>query len=397
MSSANHNDRSLDEQLDRNIAALRDEPTEAGPSERTLNATLAMLDQSRPPAIGRRNLFERLAVMSFPQRIAAVVMLTLGALTLYAMFALFNSLAPSVALADVVKRIQSARTLSYVTSATIDGKTVSTRTLMAEPDLRRTEMPDGTVIIGRNRSFIILNTRAKTATRTQVDTPGAAPLATTPSIVDAMTKIGGQRGEKLDEKEIEGVRAIGFRSQLGGRDMIVWADKKTSLPVRVEMSMAAGGKTTTMVMNQFVVDAPLSDDLFSLDPPAGYKLVERAISVPVTTNVEEAVVALLRITAEHRGGKFLDMLNDWPAVIEATKGADQETLQRALGYAGSLTALTSTLEHGYAGKGVTLGEKDKIIFWYKLPEGTRYRALFGDLRFEHATKDQLPATKPAAK
>jgi hypothetical protein len=44
---------------------------------------------------------------------------------------------------------------------------------------------------------------------------------------------------------------------------------------------------------------------------------------------------------------------------------------------------------------VKLGDKDRIVFWYQLEKSDKYRAIFGDLRVEDVTKDQLPATQPA--
>ena len=62
-----------------------------------------------------------------------------------------------------------------------------------------------------------------------------------------------------------------------------------------------------------------------------------------------------------------------------------------------MTAMTSSVEHGYTGKGVTLGEKDTLIFWYrKDPRSPTYRAIFGDLRVEDVTEAQLPTTRPAS-
>ena len=56
-----------------------------------------------------------------------------------------------------------------------------------------------------------------------------------------MKQMGRQKGEPLGEKVIDGKQAVGFKSKLGGRDMIVWAEEKTSNPVRVEMTMNIAG------------------------------------------------------------------------------------------------------------------------------------------------------------
>ena len=76
--NSNHNDRSLEEQLDRHIAALRDEPADAAPPRATVDATLAMIHGQQFVATGRRRFVERLAAMTFQQRLAAAVMITAG-------------------------------------------------------------------------------------------------------------------------------------------------------------------------------------------------------------------------------------------------------------------------------------------------------------------------------
>jgi hypothetical protein len=53
--------------------------------------------------------------------------------------------------------------------------------------------------------------------------------------------------------------------------------------------------------------------------------------------------------------------------------------------------------YGYAGKGVTLGEKDKIIFWHRpAKNAATVKAIFGDLRIEDVPADKVPATTQAA-
>ena len=45
---------------------------------------------------------------------------------------------------------------------------------------------------------------------------------------------------------------------------------------------------------------------------------------------------------------------------------------------------------------VTLGDKNKILLWYKPhAKADKYRAIFGDLRIEDVTADQVPTTRPA--
>ena len=44
----------------------------------------------------------------------------------------------------------------------------------------------------------------------------------------------------------------------------------------------------------------------------------------------------------------------------------------------------------YLGKGVKLGDKGRIVCWYKLKGGTAYRAVYGDLSVKDVAPDSLP-------
>jgi len=45
----------------------------------------------------------------------------------------------------------------------------------------------------------------------------------------------------------------------------------------------------------------------------------------------------------------------------------------------------------YAGKGITVGDSEKAIFWYKPKGSSKYRVIYADLTVEQTTADQLPA------
>ena len=45
---------------------------------------------------------------------------------------------------------------------------------------------------------------------------------------------------------------------------------------------------------------------------------------------------------------------------------------------------------GYAGKGVKLGDADKIILWYQPQGSNTYRAIYGDLRVAEVAEEDLP-------
>jgi hypothetical protein len=52
--------------------------------------------------------------------------------------------------------------------------------------------------------------------------------------------------------------------------------------------------------------------------------------------------------------------------------------------------LRSKKEHGYKPDGVKLGDRDKIVFWYRPDKADKYRAVYGDLHVADVSADQLP-------
>lgn len=392
--NTNHHDVS-DEQLDRHAAALRDEPVPPdGPSPEALGATLEMLRAQRVSP-GRRSLLERALSMTFSQRITAAAIIGFGALTLHFAFGVFNVFSPSVAFADVADKLKDARTIQYTSTTTLpNGKTIAIRTLAAEPDMMRTEMPDGTVTINRGGVALTLNPTKKTASRTTFNGRPARPAGAS-GMVESIRSIGQRGGEPLGEKEIDGVTVVGFRTAGAPGPWTIWADKKTAAPVRVELTMHVNGGEAPMVLDKFVLDAPLDESLFSLEPPEGYTLKEQTLTLPKFGDLAEDVADLLRAYSDLNDGAFPAHLTDWAAVNKGGK-QDPQIAMKVGGISGRLFGLRDG--YGYAGKVVRRGERDKMVFWYKNQAGT-YRAVFGDLRVADVASDKLPKaamTKPRA-
>lgn len=210
--------------------------------------------------------------------------------------------------------------------------------------------------------------------------------------------------QDLGEKEINGQKAVGFYVKGLNVDLTIWANKKTSLPIRIEF---AEGKTSTVIKN-IEFDVPLEESLVSMEVPAGYTLKDMTlniIEVPAPDNLpynatEEDLVESLRIWAEIiLDGAFPDAI-----------GTDHFMKQAAvLGYKLASLGLPDSGEMeqfpkgmiflqefefggkwGYAGKGVKLGDADKIILWYQPQGSNTYRAIYGDLKVAEVAEEDLP-------
>jgi hypothetical protein len=146
-----------------------------------------------------------------------------------------------------------------------------------------------------------------------------------------------------------------------------------------------------MVIDKFVLDAPLDENLFSLDPPEGYTLTESQLTLPKMGELAADVAELLRAYSDASGGAFPVSLTDWAGINKMAK-QDAQIAMKVGGVSGRLFGLREG--YGYAGTTVRRGEKDKMVFWYKPKDGKSYRAVFGDLRVEDVAEDKLPTIKP---
>ena len=393
-------------QLQRHTAALRDQPVPEGPPAQTIAATLAMLESTESNSAASEKSFvtqrwgflERILPMTFAKRIAAAVLIAVGALILYFVF---NATSASVAFADVAAKLKAARTLAYTTAVTIPPNPPTTmKILMSDPDRVRTEMPDGTVMIHGAGSSLILSPVARTANR--MNYTGVAghevQAHSEVNMVEAMKSLGDSKGESVGEKTFEGVVATGFRTKLAGNTATIWADKKTALPVRIEMTMSIGSIESVMVMDHFQIDPPLEDSLFSLDPPAGYTLTNQTLTLPKFGSLDEEVAKLLGDYAKLSNGNLPPSLTDWSAFISAQSKATPDNQNQLAMRVGGISGMLFSLPegYGYAGKGVKLGEENKIVFWYHpKAKSPTYRAVFADLHIADVTADKLPATQPS--
>jgi hypothetical protein len=161
-----------------------------------------------------------------------------------------------------------------------------------------------------------------------------------------------------------------------------------------------------IVMNHFVFDQNYDEAFFSLDPPAGFTVqkmdLTKTIADAQKKSGEEHVITMLKFYADHSGGKFPAKFDDWAAYGKVMGAAKQDKNSEAAAteFGASIGSLIPFLmsvgkdNWGYAGDGVTLGEKDKLIFWYRDPKTKQYRGIFGDLAARELKAEELPKKIP---
>ena len=209
--------------------------------------------------------------------------------------------------------------------------------------------------------------------------------------------------QDLGEKEINGQKAVGFYVKGPNVDLTIWANKKTSLPIRIEFTE---GKTSTVIKN-IEFDVPLEESLVSMEVPAGYTMKDIAIHIEETAPdnhlsnaTEEDLVESLRIWAEIiLDGAFPDaigtdhfmkqayVLGYKLASLGLPDSGEMEQFAKGMIF---LQEFEFGGKWGYAGKGVKLGDADKIILWYQPQGSNTYRAIYGDLRVAEVAEEDLP-------
>ncbi len=157
---------------------------------------------------------------------------------------------------------------------------------------------------------------------------------------------------------------------------------------------------------QYDIDfaAVMDDSLFSLEPPAGYT-VQKEQRAQVT---EADMIEYLGIMADangrtfpdepYLGGTLVNAIQDRPK--EGRTPAEQKLLDTTDRYKmASLNGMPTRHfidDHAakdsfrYLGKGVGLGDKDRIVCWYRLKDSSTYRVVYGDLSVKDAVAKDLP-------
>jgi len=152
-------------------------------------------------------------------------------------------------------------------------------------------------------------------------------------------------------------------------------------------------------------NAELDDSLFSLVPPPGYTLQTKSRAW-VT---EKEMVDYLGAMADYNGQAFPDQpysvsskgLNEiydkaekdrTPAEQRLLDIVDRCKLANLNGMPTSHFIEDQTVKGSfrYLGNGVRLGDKDRIVCWYKLKGAITYRVVYGDLSIKDMAPDDLP-------
>jgi outer membrane lipoprotein-sorting protein len=392
--------------------------------EKILNAALSAREEyKRTQSAQTQPKIWRIAMHSKLTKLAAAALIALAAIIGINQFA-----GGSVTFAQVIEPILNARTvvLDYVIGEGPDAlemhdivigsrirRTVSNidKTKILDSEVRRTmSNMDMTMILDlEDARMLTLVSLGVTKIASYNDIQGTG-LEGTGSVLDFVRNVVSRVKnnpdadiQDLGEKEINGQKAVGFYVKGFNDGLTIWANKKTSLPIRIEITE---GKTSTVIKN-IKFDVPLEESLVSMEVPAGYTMKDIAIhiiEVPAPDNhlsnaTEEDLVESLRIWAEIiLDGAFPDAIGTDHFLKQAAPLGSKLASLRLPHSEGDqflkgmifLQKFEFGGKWGYAGKGVKLGDAEKIILWYQ-PQGSQtYRAIYGDLSVKDVTPDNLP-------
>lgn len=246
----------------------------------------------------------------------------------------------SVAWAEVVRNIQNARTLVYQTiHTTEDGHSFVTGVMIRDPDRMRVESPDGKtwiVDLGEGRA-LVLDSKEMQAT-----------MSTTPqqtfSAYDALRNFQNQPDSsvrRLGRRMVEGMAVEGFElTRSDGLPITIYADLKTSLPVRIEQTVRiSNDQSLEVVTTNISFDVDLDESLFSLEVPTGYTLVDAIVSSHSPSPLE------LRIET---GMRMNEIMRACRVYVQEHNGQWPEQLQDLLRYGLASDALVNPRQPGLA-------------------------------------------------
>lgn len=350
------------------------------------------------------------------------------------------------AFADTVEEIKKAKTIRWTIAwydrlQSVDGKRTWLRPgrrwerSYLEPnrwrDVRYAD--DGTVsqiTIEDTTSGQVLDLNMKKRTATLSDRPSGQFGRGRP--FGRITKIlESEPIEHVGKRDVDGTTTNvfrHFRETNGGRgeSTEIWLDaeskrlvKFTTTPGRVYFDPESApdhknkaeeqfskGTIAGVIHKNIEFDAQLEPSLFSMEPPPGFTIVEPR--KPRLVN-EKQMIEWLRLSAEANDGIFLELERgfnmDWHNAIakkdeiERTD-AEQKYLKAAhqhfldsntwapvMAFADSFAEARS---FRYLGKGIDLGNRDRIVCFYKLNTTKTYRAVYGDLSVKDIEPDELP-------
>lgn len=403
-----------DEIVDRFFDFLRNLSVPDEPPPEIVEATISALSRSRDcahskAAIKRIKWTNRKPTLAFA---AALALIVVGLTT----WLLPDDSHSGIAFGQVLQHIQSAKTMTCHGILKIKDQLLTFDSMMRGPRIRQVQA-NGNVFIydASTGEALLLKTVERKAVLYSEYSASHGLHSNTLNWFDQLRTLQDQAGIHLGTKDVDGRLAEGFqvnRSELGGIRSIFWADRQTGVPICVEIELIAFDMT--YVLSDFAFNVDLDPALFELTPPPGYAFTSEVqgnagpplsgmivdLGKPDASNrqidlepSEQDLIDYLRKTTEVNNGYFLDRknhaINPMMKAMESMQQSPENQKcakqcevifkqLRVVKYAQKIQKETG-MPPASLGISVKLGEADKIVMFWKLPDSDQYRVIFGDL------------------
>ncbi|NOZ38954.1 MAG: DUF2092 domain-containing protein [Planctomycetes bacterium] len=434
--------------LDRLTEAFANLPVPAGPDDEVKQRLLETLARSsdEPVTITLVPFWRRNAMRKFAS-VAAVVLVVLGIATYLSPT---ENGGPSSAYAAMIEQLQEIRSMSYTTRIImLPGQTgMAVRTQVLNQDQIREEILVKTEEQGDPTIFsvlihdsklgkvLLLQLTEKTAKIIEMSEQLVGPQQ--PGFLEKFRKMRPDHAEYLGKEALNGKEVLKYKYKKPDGHYMLWLDPDSQLPVKAVIADVADSKKVNakFEMTDFVWNPELDESLFSLEIPEGYDLEREEISFSDNMRkAQEGVVTMLGFYVRLNENEFPEEFNvlvfgsvmkkmmPSGATLEELKAhhaqiwakglgrpeilgmsdEQREELVREFGKSSAMGGgfLHAMMENGnwhYQGKGIKLGEADKIVAWWypkkdEAEEGTDVgtaQVLYGDLRIETVPVSELP-------
>jgi len=310
----------------------------------------------------------------------------------------------SVAWADVLEKIEAARTLTYIFEIEKGDIKEVFKTRIKEPYLQRNdviESPSDYKVSMRNAGSNkrwILYPNTKTAVVNNDEGSGGDEIRA----YERLKKDFRDGTEKnLGRVKLNGRDAICFEFSKANTKITVWADPNTALPIQIEEISEENGDIKKVVRSDIRFDVEMDDQLFV--PPADYSIVDLAtqrVQTPFELT-EKHLIEGLAVYPKYLDGKFCtryiggrplteEVRKKCKAEVEKIESwSDEEANKSTLGCA-FIEHLPEGSDFQYVGEDVKFGDANTPVCWWRPPGSKTYRVVYGDLSIRDVEPGDLP-------
>jgi outer membrane lipoprotein-sorting protein len=373
----------------------------------------------------------RIIMRSRTTKLAAAAVIMIAAL-----LAIYNIGPSSVALADVLAKVEQAKAYIYKMNVKVTGSMMPgwpmgqdmTGTVTISKDLgMKTEMEmidpntgetttQENYIVPDEKLMVMLMHEKKQFIRTEFSDDLAARMKKQNNDpLELIRQMLGVKYTELGKSEIDGVEVDGFETTdpgisggtTGDVKVTLWVDSKSWLPVLMEMDMSINEQTRSRsTFYDYQWDVPVEKSEFVPVIPDDYEAVFEGLKFPEMT--EEAAIEGLRLVADLVGRypkqvSIVDLMQEVsPIMFERIKKDQPEDMTEIELETKMMDAILPVYPIGlfyialiqdqkepvYYGETVGPDDVEAVLLRWKISD-EKYRVIFGDLSALDVTAEKL--------